>query len=275
MLILLSSNAFPAKFNYKDIDVLTWIMLGQATGLSKIELETLALAEFRFDKEKQKLTMVYCWKREFGVGRFVQEIWASNKLEENAIVFLLLKLELMGVIKSAIQVYNGDEELIPSSNEYESAELLQAKLNSASRQLTNGQLQAFTEGNVEPPQDLMKQVIKSEKPYTPDSPDYRLPCWLSIRKGSATSKRMPSSTANGKISTFICYSRDNAENHHGYQSSDKKKIGATSTQKAYRNKISGFETFPLYQVDGYTVKDHVFFDDSLPTPEQFLNEQSS
>ena len=200
MLILLSSIAFPGMFNFIEIDVLTYIILGQATGLSELELRTLALADFRFEKSKRKMTIVYCWKRGTGVGRYVAEIWDSDKSHENAIIFLLLKLERMTIIESAYDSWKGDERLELSSKLYESATLLQRKLRAASRELTNQQLQAFEAGE-DLPDTLMNTLIKNENPHTRC---YRLPCWIRTYKGYLTPRRMPPSIANEYVTNFIC-----------------------------------------------------------------------
>ena len=336
--LLVFSFFFKGAFSYKDIDVLTMITLGQVTGRRKFELLTIVPADLKFEiVQTQGMTirylhLAYCWKKNLGVGFYNQKIMGTSNLEQDAITFVLLKLQQMGMITSAVAVYRGEEELKADNTLYESATMLQDKLLNTSVKLNKIQRIAFERAVEDPPQSLLTTLIHDE---SLTDPDYRMPFWVGFHAQlcSLTSNRMPQGTADEYISKFLCKKERNPVLHHGYTNSRQKRIGITSTRKAFRSETRGAlsananfdlsghlskqcshteavgrshyedeneyqksvpanimqikdgkiaeaafmdsEHPPLYSQTGYHVPGHQFFTDELPSPEEFLKEQST
>jgi hypothetical protein len=236
---------FVAALPFKVIDVVTMVIIGQTTGRRKFELLTIASSDMQLKIIRngdgavvlRELRLTYCWKKNLGVGKYQQLIVGNSKLENDAITFILLKAQHQGMIKSALDVYQGAERLDIDASLYESSDLLQRKLRDASKDLNQKQREQFDHGLNEPSTTLMSALIDKE---CVNDPSYRIPFWVASDSTlcSVTSKRMTESSSNEYISRMICKTGRN-KNHHGYVSSAKKKIGITSTRKSFRTNTSG------------------------------------
>ena len=235
---------FKATLPFKAIDVLAMITIGQVTGRRKFELLTIVPSDIQLniirvkeDVVVRELRLTYCWKKNLGVGKYQQVIVGNSKLENDAISFILLKAQHQGMIKSAVDVYRGDETLCVDDSLYESPDLLQRKLRDAANALNKKQREQFEHGLDEPSRSLLCTLIDKE---CVEDIAHRIPFWVAVdvSLGSVTSKRMTDSTANEYISKMICKTERN-KNHHGYVSSPKNKIGITSTRKSFRTNTSG------------------------------------
>jgi hypothetical protein len=80
-----------------------------------------------------------------GDGQYQQKIFevASNMTHANAIVLLLILMEWKGMITSALDVYEGREELYMDQNKWESPQVLAGKLERALEILVKKQQTVF------------------------------------------------------------------------------------------------------------------------------------
>lgn len=240
----LLSLVFQGLLQYKSVDVLCKITVGQVTGRRNFEMYCIAAAEMKFEivDGLARMYITYCWKKCVGIGNFQQMFVASKKIERDAICFLLLKFQHMGMIQNAADVFRGKEELKPDRSVFESSALLHQKLHNVCKKLKSDHLKALKDGTgKEDPcvKAIRQQIIACDNI---DDPAYRVPMWCAISQhyNGISSKRMPQKTFESYISTHLCIDKRNPNAlHMGYQNSANHMIGTTGTRKNFRISTDG------------------------------------
>ncbi len=241
-LVIIFFYKYIAKLSDKDIDVLCMILLAQASGRRKFELLSISVADLRLvfgEKDGLKvlaLDFVYVYEKDKGIQIYTQRIGSNTKLERDPIWVILIKLERMGAIKSAVDVWEGNEVLAPDPEIWESGQSLISKMERACKSIIDFEMEQFLEndeGTV--PKNVWNQIRSMERPGLED---YRIPFWCSFHSntGSYTSERMPMSTADCYISKHIAQHPHTACDH-GYFSDKNHHIGVLSCRKYFLNRL--------------------------------------
>ena len=113
----------------------------------------------------------FCYKKNIGIGDYDQSVTDGNTVETCPIVWILIYLQVVGAIPSAIDVYNGKAQIHIDSSIYESCDILKSKLKRAEATLRKKQIEYLTcddnEDDDGTSMTLMQQVIKTEDPVVP------------------------------------------------------------------------------------------------------------
>jgi hypothetical protein len=119
------------------LELIQFQMIGQVTGKRVVERGTIAASSWKMTRHRRKdgatvrkMSFIHCYMKGYGIGMYDCSFMESVNmpLEANAIVITLVLLERKGMIKNALDVYEGREPLEIDGTVFETAEDLAAKL---------------------------------------------------------------------------------------------------------------------------------------------------
>ncbi|GKY99041.1 hypothetical protein MPSEU_000859800 [Mayamaea pseudoterrestris] len=123
------------------LELIHYQLVGQVTGKRSIERNTIAASSWQLRIEVpvpggQKFRMmsfIHCYMKEKGLGTYIVSFMEADSLEMNLVVITLILLERKGMIRSAIDVYEGREQLSIDPNIFETPAALLVKIKAAEK----------------------------------------------------------------------------------------------------------------------------------------------
>lgn len=183
------------------------------------ESTTIAPATFTYRHDTSVLEFKYLHAKRRGTGRNKQTVSTMPNVEDCGVVWTLLLLQKIGAIESAVDVWDGKEQLQVDAQHFENAESLRKLLDTAKKTLNEKQVRALENGDdraLDNLLDTMAKVHKTEDPV----PIFLLP---SNKHGEPSSKRM-SSAAHDRLLREL-------GTRYGYVSSHQTYFGTTAARK--------------------------------------------
>ena len=105
-----------APFTLKQVQSIFKLVFGQNTARRSIEMGMIAPSTFCLKETEngtQILSFVYVYAKRKGVGSFAQSVASLPSVEECPVTWFLLLAQGIGMIKSALNCWDGKEELAP------------------------------------------------------------------------------------------------------------------------------------------------------------------
>jgi hypothetical protein len=139
MLHLISSmeRECGGRFGWRQMQMLASVVGKFNTGRRFVEFQHIAASSIKFTLTKRgdevserRIGLIFCWAKIYGPGIYHQNFVATDdtNTHTNAVVFFLLWMEALGMISSAVDVWDGKETVAVDETKFETADNLLAAL---------------------------------------------------------------------------------------------------------------------------------------------------
>eukprot|EP00978_Attheya_sp_CCMP212_P014141 scaffold35930_cov55-Attheya_sp.AAC.3 len=216
----------------QSLQTLCRISAAQNTGLRKVCIFYIAPASLCLCREPETGTILlwfqYCYEKGVGPGVFTTCVLVTNAVESNFPILLLVLCQRRGMIKSALNVLNGTEELkILDPAKYESASYQRDKLVAVSKKFNKKNVHVL-KSNEDISEDDDKEFISQHNfLIEAEKNDTIEPLWVSFGNNGITSSRRISYKSSCEDIGFLF-------EKYGYIKGIRQRFGSTGGRHALR-----------------------------------------